>query len=74
MDQTHPKLRVMVDANILIAGSVWLRWTYEALQHALRGDIHLVLGEYVIRQARMHIKRRFTDHREHYEPKKSMLK
>jgi predicted nucleic acid-binding protein len=45
MEQTQPELRVMVDANILIAGSVWPRWPYEVLQHALRGDFGLVLSE-----------------------------
>jgi uncharacterized protein len=59
MDQTRAELRVMVDANILIAGSVWPRWSYEVLQHALRGDFHLVLSEYILEQARGHIKSRF---------------
>lgn len=59
MEQPTPKLRVMVDANILIAGSVWPRWPYEVLQHALRGDIRLVLSHYVIQQACFHINRRF---------------
>ncbi len=49
----------MVDANILIAGSVWPRWPYEVLQHALRGDFRLVLCDYVLRQARMRIQNRF---------------
>ena len=31
-------LRGMVDANILIAGSVWPRWPFKVLQHAIRGD------------------------------------
>jgi predicted nucleic acid-binding protein len=61
METSPTKLRVMVDANILIAGSVWSRWPYEVLQHALRGDFRLVLSEYVIRQARSHIQRRFPD-------------
>lgn len=67
MDQVQPELRVMVDANILIAGSVWPRWPYEVLQHALRGDFHLVLNEYVIRQARLHIQRRFPAYREQFD-------
>ena len=52
MAPSQPELRVMLDANILIAGSVWPRWPYEVLQHALRGDFRLVLSEYVIQQAR----------------------
>jgi putative PIN family toxin of toxin-antitoxin system len=62
MDQTQFKLRVMVDANILIAGSVWPRWPYEVLQYALRGDFQLVLSEYILQQARTHIRRRFPNH------------
>jgi len=42
------ELRVMVDANILVSGSVWPRWPYEVLQHALRGDFQLVLNQYVM--------------------------
>ncbi len=59
MDPTRTELRVMVDANILIAGSVWPRWSYEVLQHALRGDFHLVLSGYALRQANSTIRRRF---------------
>ena len=59
MAQTQANLRVMVDANILIAGSVWPRWSYEVLQHALQGDFHLVLSEYIVQQARKHIWVRF---------------
>ncbi|MEW5872450.1 MAG: PIN domain-containing protein [Chloroflexota bacterium] len=60
MDQIRPELRVMVDANILIAGSIWPRWPYEVLQHALRGDFRLVLSEFVIQQARLHFQKRFS--------------
>lgn len=62
MEQTPPELSVMVDANILIAGSVWPRWPYEVLQHALRGDFRLVLSEYIVQQAHTHIHRRFPDY------------
>ena len=67
MDQIQPKLRVMVDANILIAGSVWPRWPYEVLQHALRGDFHLVLSEYIMQQARSHIQRRFPNQADQFD-------
>jgi predicted nucleic acid-binding protein len=67
MDQIHPKLRVMVDANILIAGSVWPRWPYEVLQHGLKGDFQLVLSDYVLQQARMHIRRIFTNHEDQFD-------
>lgn len=66
MDQTRPELRVMVDANILIAGSVWPRWPYEVLQHALRGNFRLVLSEYIVRQASLHVQRRFPAHSERF--------
>jgi len=67
MDQTRLKLRVMVDANILIAGSVWPRWPYEVLQHALRGEFRLVMSEYILQQARAHIYRRFPNHVDQFE-------
>jgi len=67
MDLTQPELRVMVDANILIAGSVWPRWPYEVLQHSLRGDFQLVLSEYILQQARTHIRRRFPNHVDQFD-------
>ena len=62
MAKTRPDIRVMVDANVLIAGSVWPRWPYEVLQHALNGDFQLVLSPYVIAQAEAQIARSFPDH------------
>ena len=56
----------MLDANILIAGTVWPRWPYEVLQYALRGDFRLVLSEYVLEQTRFHINRRFPAYLESY--------
>lgn len=37
---TEPKkpLRVMADANILMAGILFPRWFHEFLRHALKGD------------------------------------
>jgi predicted nucleic acid-binding protein len=67
MSQSPNKLRVMVDANILIAGSVWPRWSYEVLQHALRGDFQLVVSEYVIQQARRHIQSRFPSYGDQFD-------
>jgi predicted nucleic acid-binding protein len=46
------KLRVMADANILIAGILFPRWFHEFLHHALKGDFRLVLCPQVIREAR----------------------
>lgn len=46
------KLRVMVDANVLFAGSAWPRFPYEVLQHAVLGDYQLVLSSRIIQEAR----------------------
>lgn len=64
-DQTE--LRVFVDANILIAGSVWPRWLYEVLQHALKGDYQLVINSYVLEEARRILVKRFPQHIERFE-------
>jgi putative PIN family toxin of toxin-antitoxin system len=51
----------MVDANILIAGSVWPRWPYEVLQHAADGDFDLVLSPYIISQAHRKLTEKFPN-------------
>lgn len=66
MARAKPELRVMVDANILIAGSVWPRWPFEVLQHALRGDFCLVLTSYIIGQAQRRIEKRFPDYMDQF--------
>ena len=45
-------LRVMVDANVLVAGIAWPRFPYEVLHHATQGDFRLVLSPGVIEEAR----------------------
>jgi predicted nucleic acid-binding protein len=67
MERTLPDLRVMLDANILIAGIVWPRWPYEVLQHALRGDYILVLSESIIKQARRRVSARFPGYSDQFE-------
>ena len=57
----QPSLRVMVDANILIAGSVWPRWPYEVLRHAVAGDYQLILTPYIIAQARTRLETTFPE-------------
>lgn len=53
MAQNLPsKLRVMLDANILVAGIGWPRFPSAVLQHAFRGDYQLVLTEGIIEEAR----------------------
>lgn len=57
----RPSLRVMVDANILIAGSVWPIWPHEILKHAIAADFQLVLSPYIISQARKRLESSFPD-------------
>ena len=64
---TTGKLRVMVDANILIAGTGWPRFPYEVLQHAVQGDFTLVLSSLVIEEARLHILRLIPEMAERFE-------
>jgi predicted nucleic acid-binding protein len=52
MADTQRSLRVMADANVLIAGVLFPRWFHEFLRHALRGDFTLLLSEQAIREAR----------------------
>jgi predicted nucleic acid-binding protein len=52
MAEPRPALRVMADANVLIAGILFPRWFHEFLRHALRGDFTLVLSPYVLGEAR----------------------
>lgn len=58
METSRPrKLRVMLDANVLVAGSIWPRFPGQVLNHAIRGDFHLVLTDYVLEESRRHIAR-----------------
>lgn len=57
---TEQKLhRVMLDANVLFAGTVWPRWSYEVLQHARQRDFALVLSPLVIQQAKDTLMRKY---------------
>jgi len=67
METSPNKLRVMVDANILIAGTIWPRWPYEVLRHALRQDFQMVLSNYIIQQSRTQIQRIFPDHIDRFD-------
>lgn len=62
-----PKVRVMVDANVLIASSVWARWTYQVLRHALDGDFQLVLSPFVVKEARRRVAATFPASRVRFE-------
>lgn len=59
--------RVLIDANVLLAGNAFPRWPYEVLQHATDGDFQLVLCPLVIKQARQHLQRRFPQHLARFE-------
>lgn len=52
MAEQPRRLRVMADANVVIAGILFPRWFHEVLRHAMRGDFTLLLSEQVIREAR----------------------
>ena len=67
MEKSRPELRVMVDANILIAGIVWPRWPYEVLRHAIKNDFRLVLSHFVIQQAQRRIAKRFPNYLDQFE-------
>jgi len=58
------KPRAMIDANILVAGTIFPRFFYEVLQHALRKDFYLVLTPTIIKEARQTIKEKFPQHLE----------
>jgi putative PIN family toxin of toxin-antitoxin system len=57
MTSPTDQLRVMLDANVLVSGIGWPRWSYAILQHAVAGDFQLVLSEYILEEARRHIGR-----------------
>lgn len=57
MAESRKVLRVMADANVLIAGILFPRWFHEFLRHALRGDFRLVLSAQILREARERMSR-----------------
>jgi predicted nucleic acid-binding protein len=61
------KLRVFVDANILLAGSAFPRWPHEVLAHAADGDFRMVLSPLVVKQAREHLQKIFPAHLARFE-------
>jgi predicted nucleic acid-binding protein len=59
MADPRKKARVFIDANVLLSGNAFPRWSFEVLQHATEGDFRLVLCPLVIHQARKHLQRLF---------------
>jgi predicted nucleic acid-binding protein len=51
----QPRLRVALDANVLIAGVLLPRWPYEVMRAALQGLFDVVLPEQVVTEARRHL-------------------
>ncbi len=49
----------MVDATVLFAGTVWPRWSFAVLAHALRKDFQLLLSPLVITQAKQNLLEKF---------------
>lgn len=56
----------MVDTTVLLAGTVWPRWPYEVLQHALRGDFQLVLSPTVIQEAVRKFEEKFPTYKQDF--------
>lgn len=67
MEKSPRKLRVMLDANVLVAGTIWSRFPGQVLNHAVIGDFRLVLTEYILEEARRHITRLRPDKRTDFE-------
>ena len=52
-EEDTARLRVFVDANVLIRGITYPRFPYEILRHIARGDIKLVLSLTVLEEVRV---------------------
>lgn len=50
------KLRVLVDTNVLFAAVHSPRFSFEVIQHAIKGDYKLVLSPYILEEARQQIR------------------
>ncbi|MBZ0315481.1 MAG: PIN domain-containing protein [Anaerolineae bacterium] len=61
MANSPNKLRVMLDANVLFAGSLWPRFPYAVIQHGLAGDYIMVLTRLIIAEVRRTIGESFPD-------------
>ncbi|GFP22576.1 hypothetical protein HKBW3S09_00043 [Candidatus Hakubella thermalkaliphila] len=67
------KLRVFLDANILIRGITLPRFPYEVLRHAAQGHFVPVFSPTVLDSARQYISELFPDHKETLEVLLSLL-
>lgn len=55
----------MLDANVLISGTVWPRFPYEILRHAIAEDFQLVLSPFIIAEAQKHLLTSFPENAPH---------
>jgi predicted nucleic acid-binding protein len=58
------RLRVFLDANILIRGITLPRFPYEVLRHAAKGDFFPIFSPMVLDSARWYVQELFPEHRE----------
>jgi putative PIN family toxin of toxin-antitoxin system len=56
-----PKLRVMMDANVLVAAQYSPRFPYEVLLHAVREDFKLVITDQIVEEARSAVRKLIPD-------------
>ncbi len=61
MAKSPTKLRVLLDANVLFAGSLWPRFPYAVIQHGLASDYTMVLTRLIIAEARRTIGEAFPE-------------
>lgn len=68
------KLRVFLDANILIRGITLPRFPYEVLRHAAKGDVIPIFSPMVLDSARLYVQSLFPDYLEALEVLLVLLK
>jgi predicted nucleic acid-binding protein len=68
------RLRVFLDANILIRGVTLPRFPYEVLRHAAREDFIPVFSSMVLDSARLYVRELFPDYQEALEILLALLK
>lgn len=71
--EANRRLRVFLDANILIRGVTFPRFPYEVLRHAANGDYIPAFSPMVLDSARLYVAKLFPDYREALELLLGML-
>ncbi len=67
MENSIKTYRVFLDTNILMSGSAFPRWSYEVLQHGLKGHFQAVVSPTVIEEARRNLSHRFPKFLDRFE-------